>query len=137
MLKKLNIIHIVLLVLLVCVIPLVGFLQGFSSPNTFIAVVCTVLLGHPLLYLLFMIIKEWVLKDSNVPRFAPLCMVITLLLGCLIWYCFFHIEHIFSQTIELWYSLAILAFAVPIIVTKILEKVLKDKGNGPKIVRNK
>ena len=37
MLKKLNIIHIVLIVIDLLIIPVVGFLNGFDTPDTFIA----------------------------------------------------------------------------------------------------
>ncbi len=51
MLKKLNIVHIILLCINFAIIPLVGFMRGFDTPETFIAVLVTVLLAHPLLYL--------------------------------------------------------------------------------------
>ncbi|MDE7095181.1 MAG: hypothetical protein K2O23_01725 [Anaeroplasmataceae bacterium] len=141
MLKKLNIIHIVLLILDVAIIPVVGFIQGFMSPNTFIAVLSTILLAHPLIYLIMMAIKVSMVPDYESPRFMPLCMVLTMLLGCLIWYCFFHITFIFINTIALWYGLVLLAFAIPYIVYKIVTWVTAKKSNkkdqGPKIIRNK
>lgn len=141
MLKKLNIIHIILLVLDIAVIPVVGFLQGFDSPNTFIAVLCTVLIGHPMIYLVMMILKEWLILDYDTPRFLPLCMVLTVLLGCLVWYLFFHLKEIvFAQSIGLWYSLILISFAVPIVVLKVVQYISskkKDDGQGPKIIRNR
>ena len=140
MLKKLNIIHVVLLILVVAVIPVVGFIQGFDSPNTFITAVGMILLGHPLIYLIMMVVKTSMVLDYEAPRFMPLCMILTILLGCLIWYCFFHITFSFANTIALWYGLALLAFAIPYIIFKIVtwitDKKSKD-GQGPKIIRNK
>ena len=141
MLKKLNIIHIVLLILDVAIIPVVGFIQGFASPDTFVAFLATILLAHPLIYLIMMAVKVSMVPDYESPRFMPLCMVLTMLLGCLIWYCFFHITFIFANTIALWYGLVLLAFAIPYIVYKIVTWVTNKKSNkqdrGPKIIRNK
>ena len=139
MLKKLNIIHLVLLILILLVIPVIGFVKGFDSPDTFIAVLVIILFGHPLLYLIMMVIKEAKLITYDTPRFMPLCMVLTILLGCVIWYAFFHIEHVFEQRRMLWYSLVLLAFATPNVVVNILDRVVKDKkdDNKPKIIQNK
>lgn len=140
MLKKLNIIHIIILILDIAIIPIVGFLQGFKSPNTFITVLATVLLGHPLIYLIMMLVKTSIKLDYEEPRFMPLCMILTILLGCLIWYCFFHITFVFANTIGLWYALVLLAFAIPYIVFKVVTWVSDKKsknGKGPKIIRNK
>ena len=140
MLKKLNIIHIVILILDIAIIPIVGFIQGFESPNTFVAVLATVLLAHPLIYLIMMLIKTSMIIDYQEARFMPLCMVLTILLGCLIWYCFFHITFVFANTIGLWYALVLLAFAIPYIIFKIVTWVTDKKskdGKGPKIIRNK
>lgn len=139
MLKKLNIIHLILLVIDLAIIPLVGFLQGFESPNTFIAVLCTVLVGHPMIYLILMLFKESLVLEYDTPRFMPACMVITILLGCLIWYLFFHLEMVFSETIGLWYGFTLLSLAIPYVVTRIMDKIASRKkpGNGPKIIRNK
>ncbi|MDE7263311.1 MAG: hypothetical protein K2N64_01440 [Anaeroplasmataceae bacterium] len=140
MLKKLNIIHIVLLVIDIAVIPLVGFLQGFDSPSTFIAVLTTVLLVHPLLYLIMMLFKTSLVAEYEESRFMPLCMVLTILLGCLIWYCFFHITFVFANTIALWYGLVLLAFAIPYLIFKLITWLTdrrKKNGKGPKIIQNK
>lgn len=140
MLKKLNIIHIVLLILDIAVIPIVGFLQGFETPAAFITVVVTILLAHPLIYLIMMCVKASMDMDYEAPRFLPLCMVLTILLGCLIWYCFFNVDFIFANTIALWYGLVLLAFAIPYILYKIIT-IISDKkkknDKGPKIIRNK
>lgn len=138
MLKKLNIIHIVILIIDLLVIPLVGFLQGFDSPHTFIAFMCTLLLGHPLIYLIMMVIKTSKINEYEAPKYMPLCMVLTILLGCLIWYIFFNVEHIFIQNIGLWYGAGLLAFAIPIIIYNILERInARKKNNGPKFIKNK
>lgn len=140
MLKRLNIIHIILLVLDIAIIPLIGFLQGFESPNTFITVLVTVLLAHPMIYLIMMLFKTSMVPDYETPRFMPLCMVLTILLGCLIWYCFFHIDFVFANTIGLWYGLVLLAFAIPYLVYKLVTWISdkkKKNGQGPKIIRNK
>ncbi|MDE6241875.1 MAG: hypothetical protein K2M08_05615 [Anaeroplasmataceae bacterium] len=140
MLKKLNIIHIILLIIDIAVIPIIGFIQGFDSPDTFITVLATILLGHPLIYLIMMLIKTSMILDYEAPRFMPLCMILTILLGCLIWYCFFHINFVFVNTIALWYGLVLLAFAVPYIIYKVVTWVTNRKpkdGQGPKIIRNK
>ncbi|MDE6660889.1 MAG: hypothetical protein K2J93_03570, partial [Anaeroplasmataceae bacterium] len=112
-----------------------------ASPDTFIAVLSTILLAHPLIYLIMMAIKTSMVLDYESPRFMPLCMVLTMLLGCLIWYCFFHITFVFANTIALWYALVLLAFAIPYIVYKIVTWVTDKKSNkkdrGPKIIRNK
>ncbi len=141
MLKKINIIHIVLLVLDLAIIPIVGFLQGFDSPNTFIAVLCTVLIGHPMIYLVLMLVKEGLILEYDTPRYVPLCMVLTVLFGCLIWYLFFHLENmVFAQSIGLWYGCILISFALPIVIMKICEFVSSKKksdGNGPKFIKNK
>ena len=72
MLKKLNIIHIVLIVIDLLIIPVVGFLNGFDTPDTFIATLTTVLLAHPLIYLIMMVIKEAKILEYDTPRFMPL-----------------------------------------------------------------
>ena len=138
MLKKLNIIHIVLIVIDLLIIPVVGFLNGFDTPDTFIATLTTVLLAHPLIYLIMMVIKEAKILEYVTPRFMPLCMVLTILLGCAIWYAFFHIEHVFEHRRLLWYSLVILAFALPVFIVNILDRVVKNKkDNKPRIIKNK
>ncbi len=140
MLKKFNILHIVLLVLDIAVIPIVGFVQGFETPATFIATLATVLLAHPLIYLILMLVKTAAIIDYEEPRFMPLCMVLTILLGCLIWYCFFHLTFVFTDTIGLWYALVLLAFAIPYIIYKIITFISekrKKNSNGPKIIKNK
>ena len=139
MLKKLNTIHLILLVLILLVIPVIGFVKGFQSPDTFVTVLAIILFGHPLLYLIMMVIKEAKLITYDTPRFMPLCMVLTILLGCVIWYAFFHIEHVFEHRRMLWYSLVLLAFATPNVVVNILDRVVKDKkdDNKPKIIQNK
>ncbi len=136
--KKLNIVHIVLLIIDILVILIVGFFQGFLSPNTFIAVLSTVLLAHPLIYLIMMLIKTSLITEYEAPKFMPLCMVLTILLGCLLWYCFFHITFVFANTIALWYGLVLLAFSLPYIVYKIATKIsdLKKKNQkGPKFLK--
>ena len=35
-------------------------------------------------------------------------MVLTILLGCLIWYLFFHLDFVFANTIGLWYGVLLL-----------------------------
>jgi hypothetical protein len=139
MLKKLNIIHLILLIIDVLVIPVIGFIHGFETPTTFITVLVTVLLAHPLIYLIMMVIKEAKILTYDTPRFMPLCMVLTILLGCVIWYAFFHIEHVFERRRMLWYSLVLLAFAIPNVLVNILDRVVKNKkdDNKPKIIRNK
>lgn len=140
MLKKLNVIHIILLILDIAVIPLVGFLQGFDSPSTFIAVLTTVLLVHPLLYLILMLFKTSLVPEYEESRFMPLCMVLTILLGCLLWYCFFHITFVFSNTIALWYGLVLLAFAIPYLLFKLITWIAdrrKKNDKGPKFIQNK
>ena len=140
MLKKLNIIHLVLLIIILLIIPVVGFIKGFDTPTTFLTVLCTILLAHPLIYLIMMVIKEAKILSYDTPRFMPLCMVLTILLGCGIWYAFFHIEHIFEQKRLLWYSLVLLAFATPNVVVQILDKVVKNKkeyNNKQKFIQNK
>ena len=139
MLKKLNIIHLILLITILLIIPVIGFVKGFESPDTLITVLAVILLGHPLLYLIMMVIKEAKLITYDTPRFMPLCMVLTILLGCAIWYAFFHIEHVFEYRRMLWYSLVLLAFATPNVVVSILDKVVKNKKDDdkPKIIQNK
>lgn len=139
MLKKLNIIHTILLVIDLLIIPVIGFVSGFESPTTFITILLTILIGHPLIYLIMMVIKEAKILQYDTKRFMPLCMVLTILFGCGIWYAFFHIEHVFEQRRMLWYSLVILAFATPNVLVYILDKVVKNKKNDdkPKIIRNK
>ncbi len=139
MLKKLNIIHLVLLIIDVAVIPLVGFLQGFDTPATFIATLCCLLVGHPMIYLIMMLFKESLILTYDTPRFMPLCMVLIILLGCLMWYLFFHLQFSFVQTIGLWYGCVLIALSVPYIITGIMTKIAgkKGNGNGPKIIRNK
>ena len=138
MLKKLNIIHLILLILDLLIIPVIGFIYGFDSPNTFIAFLSTILLAHPLIYLIMMVIKEAKILEYDTPRFMPLCMVITILFGCAIWYAFFHIEHVFEHQRLLWYSLVLIAFTLPVVLVNILDKVIKNKKDDkPKIIKNK
>ena len=138
MLKKLNIIYGILLGLMLCLIPLIGFLYGFASPTLFITVLCVVLLGHPILYLVILLIKEAKIFTYDSPPFAPLCMVITVLGGCLLWYLFYHIEFNFSYWIYLWYGCVLLVFAVPIIVFKIIALFRSKKSDkGPKMMVRK
>ena len=139
MLKKLNIIHLILVIIDILIIPVVGFSKGFLTPNTFIAVLVTVLLAYPMIYLIMMLIKEAKILTYDTPRFMPLCMVLTIIFGCAIWYAFFHIEHVFELRRMLWYSLVLLAFAIPNVVVNILDRVVKDKkdDNKPKIIQNK
>lgn len=136
--KKLNIVHIILLCINLAIIPLVGFIRGFDTPETFISVLVTVLLAHPLLYLIMMLIKTYVIDAYEAPKFMPLCMVLTILLGCLLWYCFFHITFNFATTIALWYGLVLLAFSIPYciykLVTFISEKRSKN-SKGPKFIK--
>lgn len=138
MLKKLNIIHLILLIIDILIIPVIGIIYGFDSPNTFVTVLSTILLAHPLIYLIMMIIKEAKVLEYDTPRFMPLCMVLTILFGCGIWYAFFHIEHIFEHKRLLWYSLVLIAFTLPNVIVNILDRVVKNKkDNKPKIIRNK
>ena len=139
MLKKLNIIHIVLLIIDLLIIPVVGVLNGFDSPTTFIAVLCTVLMGHPMIYLIMMVIREAKILEYDTPRFMPLCMVLTIIFGCAIWYAFFHIEHVFEHRRMMWYSLVLLAFATPNVIVNVLDVVAKNKkkDNKPRIIKNK
>lgn len=139
LLKKLNIIHLTLLIIDLAVIPLVGFIIGFLAPGTFIAVLVTLLVGHPMIYLIMMLFKESMVLEYDTPRFMPLCMVLTILLGCVIWYLFFHLDTIFAETIGLWYGGTLISLGAPYVVVKIVEKITSNKkpGNGPKIIRNK
>ncbi len=140
MLKRLNIIHISLLILDIAIIPVVGFIQGFDTPDTFITVLSTILLGHPLIYLIMMLFKTSMVQEYEAPRFMPLCMVLTILLGCLIWYCFFHITFVFVNTIALWYSLVLLSVAIPYLIFKLVSYISekkKPKQQGPKFIKNK
>ena len=68
-----------------------------------------------------------------------LCMVLTIIFGCGIWYAFFHIEHIFEHKRMLWYSLVLIAFATPNVVVNVLDVIVKNKKNDnkPKIIKNK
>ena len=139
MLKKLNIIHVILLIIDLLIIPVVGFVKGFLTPDTFLSVLVTLLLAHPLIYLIMMLIKEAKILTYDTPRFMPLCMVLTILIGCAIWYAFFHIEHVFEHRRMLWYSLVLLGLATPNVVVNILDKFFKNKNEDdkPKIIRNK
>ena len=138
MLKKLNIIHLILLILAVLIVPVVGFIYGFDGPNTFVATLSVMLLAHPLIYLIMMVIKEAKILEYDTPRFMPLCMVLTILFGCAIWYAFFHIEHVFEHQRLLWYSLVLIAFTLPVVIVNILDRVVKNnKDDKPKIIRNK
>lgn len=137
--KRLNIIHIILVVLDVIAIPVSGFLCGWSTPAFFVATLSCVAIIHPLLYLIMMLVREFTNINNETPRYAPACMVLTLLAGCLVWYLFFHLEFNFAQTIGLWYGSVLLVFAIPMIVTHIMDKVIKkeDETKGPKIIRNR
>lgn len=138
MLKKLNIVHIILLCINFAIIPLVGFMRGFDTPETFIAVLVTVLLAHPLLYLIMMLIKAYLIDSYEAQMFMPLCMVLTILLGCLLWYCFFHITFTFANTIALWYGLVLLAFSIPYCVYKVVSYFSEKKNKnqkGPKFIK--
>lgn len=141
MLKKLNIIEYVLFAIDAIAVLVVGFIQGFSSWNTYIAVVCGLLLAYPLIYLIMMVVKTSMINDYEEPRFMPLCMILIILLGCLIWYCFFHIAFIFAKTIALWYALALLALTIPYFIYKLLTYITNKKKNNsndkPKIIKNK
>lgn len=139
MLKKLNIIHLTFLILVLAIIPIIGFLQGFLSIQTFIASLTTILLAHPLLYLIMMILKESLVLEYDTPKYMPFCMVLTILLGCLIWYLFFHLDFVFANTIGLWYGVLLLALAIPYLNRKLMEFInsRKKNKNGPKIVKNK
>lgn len=140
MLRKLNIIYITLVILDVAIIPIVGFLQGFEMPATFIASLATVLLAHPLIYLIMMVVKTSMVDEYEAPKYMPLCMVLMILFGCIIWYCFFHMTFVFANTIGLWYGILLLSVAVPYFVYKILSYIASKKKkdqNGPKIIRNK
>lgn len=139
LLKKLNILHIALLVLDAVVVLVLGFILGWSTPPFFIAILVGLLLVHPLIYLILMLMKESMVLEYDTPRFAPACMVFTLLAGCLIWYLFFHIEFQFSYWINAWYASILLAFSLPMIICKILQKRSDEKrrnSKGPKVVRN-
>lgn len=141
MLKKLNIIEYVLFAIDAIAVLVVGFIQGFSSWNTYIAVVCGLLLAYPLIYLIMMVVKTSMINDYEEPRFMPLCMILIILLGCLIWYCFFHIPFMFAKTIALWYALALLALTIPYFIYKLLTYITNKKKNNsndkPKIIKNK
>ncbi len=140
MLKKLNLIEYILFAIDAIVVLIIGFVQGFDSWHTYIAVVCGLLMAYPLIYLIIMVIKTSIVNDYEEPRFMPLCMILIIILGCLIWYCFFHITFIFADLIALWYALVLLAFTIPYFIYKLLTYITnkKKKNNDkPKILRNK
>ena len=136
MIKKLNNIHLALEIIILLIIPLVLFLTSWDDPNLFVTVLVCLLLAHPLLYLVMMLIKESKVLEYDTPKYAPICMGITILLGCVIWYAFFHIEFIFVQWISFWYGCVLIAFSLPIVVCHILSKIFaKKKNNGPKFIK--
>lgn len=141
MLKKLNIIQYVLMGICLLIILPVGFIKGFDTPETFITVLCCVLLGCPLIYLIMMLFRETFVLEYDTPRMMPFCMVSIILLGCLIWYLFFHVEHVFANSIGLWYGAVLLALAIPYMIMKLIDFILSKKknknNNGPKFIKNK
>ena len=137
MLKKLNTIHLVLEILVFLLLPLGFILWGINSPSTFVMVLVSLLLAHPLVYLVMMLIKEAKVIEYDSQGLSAVCMGSTILLGCLIWYLFFHLEFNYASTITLWYGIVILAFSLPVIICYILAMVAeKKKGKGgPKFIK--
>lgn len=136
MLKKYNLIHLILLILDVCIIPIVGFISGFDSPNVFIATLCCLFFIHPIIYMIMLIIKESKVRDYFGPKFAILNMGLTAIIGCVIWYCFYHINFVFINTIQLWYGILCISFVIPFFIEKLFEYIAKKKNdNRPKIVK--
>ena len=137
MLKKLNIIHLILLIIDLLITVIISLINGFNSPITFVTVLCALLFGHPLIYLIMMLFKESLILEYDTPKYMPLCMALTILLGCLIWYMFYNVDHVFTQTIGLWYGSILLAFSIPVFIVRIVEKLKKDKkdNNSPKFIK--
>lgn len=137
MLKKLNNIHLALLIIILLFIPVVYIFYGWDSPNLFIAVLVCLLLAHPILYLVMMLIKEAKVLEYDTPKYAPICMGITIILGCIIWYGFFHLDFIFIHWISFWYGAVLIAFSLPIVVCQIISRILEKRknSNGPKFIK--
>lgn len=136
---KYKIAYAVLLILDLTIIPIVGFIQGFDTPATFIAVLCTVLFGHPLIYFILLLIKVFKSIEEINTHYFPLAMGLSIILGCLIWYLFYHVDFVYTSTISLWYGSVLLALSIPILIAKIVDKVMSKKkpDNGPKFIKNK
>lgn len=137
MIKKLNVIHIVLEVLVLSSILVVILIGGFVSPLLFNTLLISLLLVHPMLYLVMMVIKEASDINYDTPKLAPVCMGLTILLGCLIWYLFYHLDHSFIKTYTLWYGVILLAFAIPMLICNLISRFKKeDEEKGPKFIKN-
>lgn len=137
MIKKLNLIQIVLEVLILVLIPLWFIIWGVNSPTTYIMTLFCLLIVHPIVYSIFLVIKEAKIMDYDSPKYVLVCMGITLLLGCVIWYLFFHLSFSFLNTISLWYALMLFAFSLPIVIVYLLAIFIGKKNNkgGPKFIK--
>ena len=136
MLKKLNYIHLALEIVNFSVILIVMIISGYDSPNLFITALVCLLLVFPILNLLFVLIKEAKILEYNSSKMFSTCMSSMVLLGCLIWYLFFHLEFNYLQTLGLWYGCLLLAFALPILVCDIIGRKKDKNSNGPKFIQN-
>ena len=135
MVKKLNYIHLALEIVNFSVIPIMLFIKGINSPEVFITFLVCLLLVYPILSLLFMLVKEAKIVEYDTPKMFPVRMSLYVLIGCLIWYLFYHIDFNYANTLSLWYGGLALGFVLPIFVCEVIEKINdKKKKNGPRFI---
>ena len=137
MLKKLNVIHLISEVIIFAIAIIVFLVLGYMNPNSFITVLVVSNLIHPIVYMIMAAIKEAKVMDYSTSRFIPLCMGLTAILGCVIWYFFFNLEFKFTNTISLWYGVLLLSVLLPMLLTYFLKIHFENKKGhqGPKIIR--
>jgi len=135
--KKLNYIHLALEIVNFSVIPIMLFIKGINSPEVFITFLVCLLLVYPILSLLFMLVKEAKIVEYDTPKMFPVRMSLYVLIGCLIWYLFYHLDFNYANTLSLWYGGLALGFVLPIFVCEVIEKINdKKKKNGPRFINN-
>ncbi len=138
MLKRLNIIYGILAGCLAVTLLVLGFVFGWKTSEAFVSTLGLLLLAHPLLYLIMMIVKEAKISEYQTPKFVPICMLITILGGCAIWYLFFHLEFDFDFWVGLWYGCVLLVFSLPMLIGYLVNRFHSPKNSeGPKIIRRR
>ena len=137
MIKRLNYIHLALEIINFMIIPVVVIINGYDSPNVFIASMVCFMFVFPILNLVFTLIKESLVLEYDSSKFEVIAMGIIVLVGCLIWYLFYNLSFNYLNTFSLWFGCLLLAFIMPILICQIIEKYKENKSNnGPKFIRN-
>lgn len=137
MLKKLNYIHLALEIINFSIIPITLILKGYTSVELFITTLVCLLMVYPILSLVFMIIKEAKIVEYDTPKMFPVRMSSYVLIGCLIWYLFYHLQFNYLNTLSLWYSALALGFVLPIFICQLVDKIMnKKRKNGPRFISN-